>query len=242
MHDWETFGGRRSDAILECVLVCVLALFITLTEVGIAPATDVRLEAVSAQSCELNRILDRIDSHYRETDSFRAKFTEQISSVGGLTRSRSGIVYYQRPGKMRWEFAAPELETIVSDGVIVYNYEPDLNQVIETPLKRLLRSPGATAFLLGMGDLRSEFNASLPAGASADGMLRVVLVPKEGGDRVEVGLDPQTYNLASLVVSDPAGNVTTLHFTDFETKREFPSSLFKFAVPDGADIVRTPGA
>jgi len=41
---------------------------------------------------------------------------------------------------MRWEFAAPEVQTIVSDGEMLYSYDPDLNQVVEAPLKQALKS------------------------------------------------------------------------------------------------------
>ena len=54
-------------------------------------------------------------------------------------------------------------ELIVSDGKQLYNYEPDLNQVIETPLEQAFRSSSFAAFLLGIGNVQRDFNASLPA-------------------------------------------------------------------------------
>ena len=81
---------------------------------------------------------------------------------------------------MRWEFAGPKAETIVSDGNIVYSYEPDLNQVIETPVKQILKSPSATAFLLGFGDLRDDFGASFTSSAPDDGLIHLTTGAQRG--------------------------------------------------------------
>ena len=61
---------------------------------------------------------------------------------------------------MRWEFSGEDQELIVSDGKQLYNYQPDLNQVIETPLAQAFRSSSFAAFMLGIGNVQRDFNAS----------------------------------------------------------------------------------
>ncbi len=200
------------------------------------------LAGLDTGSARLDRILTRVQNHYRETNSFHAKFTEQVASPGGMKKNRTGSVYYLKPGRMRWEFAAPDTETIVSDGTIVYSYEPDLNQVIETPVKQILKSPSATTFLLGFGDLRRDFKASFTSPVPADGLIHLTLVPKDGGNQAEVALDQRTLNLAALQLTDAVGDKTVFRFTDWTNNPALADSLFEFEVPQGADIVRTPGA
>ncbi|HTW89142.1 MAG TPA: outer membrane lipoprotein carrier protein LolA [Candidatus Binataceae bacterium] len=190
----------------------------------------------------LESILTRVQNHYRDTNSFHAKFTEEVTSPGGMKKTRTGVVYYLKPGRMRWEFAAPDTETIVSDGTIVYSYEPDLNQVIETPVKQILKSPNATTFLLGFGDLRRDFKASTPSPTPGDGLIHLTLVPKDGGNQAEVGLDRRTLNLVTLRLTDAVGDRTLFQFSDWTNNPALQDSLFKFEVPPGADIVRTTGA
>jgi len=143
---------------------------------------------------------------------------------------------------MRWEFDAPQTETVVSDGHKLYDYQPDLNQVLEVPLDRAFKSAAPLSFLLGMGDLRRDFNVSIPAHAASDPMLRVVLTPKGGGDRVEMGLNPSTYDLMAAKVTDALGNTTSIRFTSVQTNVQLADSMFRFQVPPGADVVLPPGA
>jgi outer membrane lipoprotein carrier protein len=206
----------------------------------VLPAGEQPLPAQPGSS-ELKDVLRRIQRHYRLTDSFSAKFTEEIVPVGGTKRVREGLVYYRRPGRMRWDFAAPQGETIVSDGKLVYSYQPDLNQVIEIPIKQAFKSASATAFVLGIGNIERDFNASLAPSQASNGPVRVELVPKAGGDKIQVGLDPRTYDVVTLKLTDGIGNVTELHFSDIRTNIGLKDSLFVFTAPEGADIVGAPG-
>ena len=185
----------------------------------------------------LGKALDGLQRHYRESRSFSAKFREEIAAVGAPKRTRTGTVYFLKPGRMRWEFDEPSKELIVSDGTQLYNYDPELNQVVEAPLAQALRSPGATEFLLGAGDVAKDFNASLLDGAS-NGLTNLKLVPKSEGNTVELGLDPNSYDVETIRVIDQLGNVTSLKFTDIVNNTPVSDSIFKFAIPPGADIVR----
>ncbi len=206
----------------------------------VLPAAEESLPA-RAESSDLKDVLRRIQRHYRLTDSFSAKFTEEITPVGGIKRVREGSVYYRRPGRMRWDFASPQGETVVSDGKLVYSYQPDLNQVIEVPIEQAFKSASATAFLLGIGNIERDFDASLVPSQASDGLVRVKLVPKAGGDKIQVGLDSKTYDVVTLELTDGIGNVTELHFSDIKTNIGLKESLFVFTTPEGADIVREPG-
>lgn len=198
--------------------------------------------AAAPEKPSLDAILDGIQRHYEATRSFRADFTEELTSVGGPKRTRQGTVYYRKPGRMRWEFDEPQRATIVSDGATLYSYEPDLNQVVESPLAQLIKSASATAFLLGIGNIRRDFDASLPAAAPPAGLVSVALVPKGGGQRIELGLDATTYDVLALRITDTLGNLTVLHFKNIQTNVALADALFTFKVPAGADIVHAPQA
>lgn len=189
---------------------------------------------------ELRAILTQWQKHYDETSTFQANFVETISRVGANERVRRGRVYFSKPGRMRWEFAAPDAQSIVSDGTTLYTYDPDLNQVIETPLRSALRNPGAAAVLLGLGEIEEHFDASLAPVTGPRHLIGIALKPRGAGETVEVGLDPSSYDIATLRVRDSLGNVTSLVFTDIENNVDLSESLFRFEAPEGADIVQTP--
>jgi outer membrane lipoprotein carrier protein len=227
----------------SCVLaVAVLTALIASGAGPSAAAGDNGSGAAQAQTGQESQLLDRIQDHYQHTTSFSAKFTEELIGISASKRTRYGRVSYKRPGRMRWEFDAPQTETVVSDGRKLYDYQPDLNQVLEVPLDRAFKSAAPLSFLLGMGDLRRDFNVSIQPYAASDPMLRVVLTPKGGGDRVEMGLNPSTYDLMAAKVTDALGNTTSIRFNSVRTNVQLADSMFRFEVPPGADVVLPPGA
>ena len=218
-----------------------LAIAIALMATVVTPAHSETIAQVSAPvNSDLKQVLTRLQRHYRDTNSFSAKFNEVITTVGAPQRERSGVVSFRKPGRMRWEFAAPEVQTIVSDGEMLYSYDPELNQVVQTPLKQALKSSSATSFLLGMGNINRDFKAAFANSIASDGLVHLLLDSKGGGYKIEIGLDPKTYNLMTLTLTDQLGDVTKVDFSDIHNNVELPDSTFAFKTPAGADIVNAP--
>ena len=192
----------------------------------------------------LDAIVSRIQQHYQATQTLSADFDEQLTGISGVKRVRSGHVDYGKPGKFRWEFSEPEKETIVSDGKLLYDYQPDLDQVLEMPLEQAFRSAAPVAFLLGFGDLKRDYDTTLlpAAHTSTAQLLTVALVPKAGGDRLELGLEPHSYDLRTVKVTDAIGNVTIISFTHVVRNAPLKDGLFSFQIPEGADVIQAPQA
>ncbi len=209
-------------------------------------AAPVRSETIAPAgapaSKDLKQVLDRLQRHYRDTNSFSAKFSEEIATVGAPKRKRQGTVSFRKPGRMLWEFEDPEKQTIVSDGETLYSYDPDLNQVVETPLKKALKSSSATSFLLGIGNINRDFKAAFATPAKPTGLVDLILDAKAGGYKIEVGLDPKTYNLTTLMLIDQLGDTTRIDFSDIHDNVELPESIFAFKAPAGADVVTAPAS
>ena len=104
-------------------------------------------------------------------------------------------------------------------------------------MNKALKS-SATAFLLGLGNIRRDFKVSLPPASSSDGLTHVILTPKGGGDTMELGLDPKSYDIVNFKLTNQVGGVTELKFSDIRTNVALDDTLFTFSVPEGADIVR----
>ncbi|HKV55141.1 MAG TPA: outer membrane lipoprotein chaperone LolA [Candidatus Binataceae bacterium] len=189
----------------------------------------------------VDALVAQLQRHYQATQSFSAKFKETVTRAGGNPVERSGVISYQKPGKLRWDFATPQPETIVSNGKTIFDYDPGLNQVVETPLHQALKSQAAAAFLLGVGNLQRDFKATPVARGAATGLDEVALTPRGGGEQIEVGIDPGTYNIATLVIGDSMGNRTELTFTEIELNKPLQASQFEFTPPGGADIVNSQG-
>jgi outer membrane lipoprotein carrier protein len=224
------------------MLAAMLVLVGVAASYGRGDAEVLADETSAAQPAELKSLLARLQRHYQQTDSFSALFKETVARVGAPPQDRSGTVYFHKPGRVRFEFGDPQLETIVSDGNLLYDYDPGLNQVMETPLKNAIKTQAVAAFLLGIGNVDRDFKASRPASPANDGLMHLLLTPKRGGDDIELGLDPHTLNIASLRLEDALGNVTRISFSDIDTNVAIEASRFEFKTPAGADVVTSSGA
>jgi outer membrane lipoprotein carrier protein len=211
---------------------------VTISAIMIAVCAAMPVYAAQDSGANVKHVLDSIQRRYQDTQSFSASFSEELSTVGAAKRERSGTVYFMKPGKMRWNFESPDTETIVSDGTTMYNYDPDLDQVVETPLKQALASSSAAAFLLGVGKLEHDFSATL--GPATAGTQEITLVPKAGGNQIELTVDSTSYDIEGLKLKDQLGNTTTISLSDIKRNTPFSDSMFAFKVPQGADIVSAP--
>ncbi len=218
--------------VFEFAIAVLLAIGTALADGSVALKTPV--------NHELRQVLDRLQRHYRDTNSFSAKFSEEIAIVGAAKRERAGTVSFRKPGRMRWDFTEPEKQTIVSDGETLYSYDPDLNQVVQTALKNALKSSTATSFLLGMGNLDRDFSAEFATPPTRGAVIRLKLNAKAGGYRIEIGLDPKTYDLVTLTLTDQLGDVTNVKFSDIRNNVRISEDLFAFKAPAGADVVTAP--
>ena len=224
-------------------IVLTLLLAVLVSAIGLASSyrdSDAKVltaDRASTNSADLKSILAKLQRHYQETDSFSATFKQTVTRVGAPPKVRTGTVYLEKPGRVRFDFGEPQPETIVSDGKLLYDYDPGLNQVMETPLKSAIKTQAAAAFLLGVGDVQRDFKATRIATPANDGLTYLLMSPKHGGEDIAIGLDPHTTNIVSLKLADALGNVTEFHFSDFETNVPIEASRFDFRMPEGADVI-----
>jgi len=65
-----------------------------------------------------------LEQRYRHASTLRAVFFQRYSDGNGGVAAESGIVYFSRPGRMRWEYESPESKLFLVDGTNVWFYVP----------------------------------------------------------------------------------------------------------------------
>jgi len=82
------------------------------------------------------RILARIREKFRRPELMQGRFTQTTTFADSTdTMVASGRIWLQGPDKMRWEYAEPEKQVLVSDGRNIWYYTSDLNQVMTGSVK-----------------------------------------------------------------------------------------------------------
>ena len=180
--------------------------------------------------------VDRLKAFISGAKTAEADFTQTVSGKSGkITQQVSGKMAFARPGKFRWDYAAPYEQVIVGDGVKLWLYDADLNQVTTRKLGDALS--GTPAALLA-GDNAIEKLFTLKDAGTTDGLEWLVAVPKNKDttfEKIRMGFKGDT--LAQMELADNFGQRTTLKFSRFERNPTLSPTRFKFTPPKGADVI-----
>src|ERR1700745_3518168 len=96
---------------IATLLSMIMLLSLQLAGPGMSRARAVTIPEASAAN--VAAVLDHFQRHYQATTSFTARFDQTITRPGAPSIRRSGIIYYQKPGRLRWEFEGSQPQTIV---------------------------------------------------------------------------------------------------------------------------------
>jgi outer membrane lipoprotein carrier protein len=192
--------------------------------------------------------VDVLAQFMKQARSGRADFTQVVTSPSrpGQTpraKTSSGRFEFQRPGKFRFDYRKPFVQTLVADGQTLWMHDVDLNQVTARAQSQVLGSTPA-ALLTAASDLQAlktdfKFSPEPDQGGlqwvratpqSPDGQIRAVMV----GLRASAS-GPE---LAVLDVQDSLGQRSVLTFSGFELNPALPANTFVFKAPAGADVIR----
>jgi outer membrane lipoprotein carrier protein len=152
-----------------------------------------------------------------------------------VKKESSGRFALARPGKFRWDYAAPNEQTIVSDGKKLWVYDHELAQVTVKPLDGALASSPA-ALLGGQGKLADNFKVT---DVGADGALYwIELEPKVDDaefEKVRLGLGAKFIEVMEL--TDAFGQLTRITLKDAVLNGTLAKATFNFVPPAGVDVV-----
>lgn len=197
------------------------------------------LVVFAAEETKTDEIVDNLQKSYESAADFTADFRQE-TELQTLNRTLKawGKVSFKRPGKMFWRYEEPKAQWVLADGKNLYFYQPEQRQVIKSPLKNAFRSDVPLTFLLGIGNLKRDFKVT---SKGMDAGLHVLqLGPKDGSagvDEVTLGVDPKSFNIGWARIRDPAGNLTTVRFSNMKKGVGLNDSVFRAQIPAGVDVV-----
>jgi outer membrane lipoprotein carrier protein len=193
----------------------------------------------AAESKNAEQIVDALQKNYDATIDFVADF-KQETEVKSLNRSLTawGKLSFKRPGKMLWRYEEPKGQIVLTDGSHLYFLQPEQNQVIKSPLKNAFRSDIPLSFLLGLGNLKKDFNAVLKASEKDEYILRLEPKGEAGGfSEILLGVSRSSADIVWVSIRDAANNLTSLRFSNMKKSVGLQDSLFRINIPQGVDIV-----
>lgn len=171
-----------------------------------------------ALSPEQTEAINRISGYFNSFRTLRGEFT-QISPKGNMS---TGTMYISKPGKMRFDYAAPNPFLLVSDGKWVTLKDRARERGDQVPLSatplRIVVAPEV--------DLLRDTNVL--GIEQADGISQVVLEDKKGSvsGRIMLVFDDNRNELQQWVIIDGKGRRTTVTLSNLEPDVKIDPKLF----------------
>ena len=180
--------------------------------------------------------LERFRTFVRDTQSARTEFEQKVFDRDKrLVQASSGSFAFQRPGRFRWQIRVPYEQLIVGDGVRVWIYDPDLNQVTVRSMGKALGSTPA-ALLAGDKDVERAFELSNVGTVAGLEWLEARPRDRDAGfERIRLGLNRD--GVAAMELYDHFGQTTLLQFSRFVRNPQLDPGAFRFTPPKGADVL-----
>jgi outer membrane lipoprotein carrier protein len=182
-----------------------------------------------------------LQQKYDHVTDFSADFVHAYR--GGVLKQQAtekGKLLVKKPGKMRWEYTAPEKKLFVSDGRKIYSYIPQDRQVIVSTLPRDDQAPTPALFLTGKGDITRDFNVAFDKVADAPaGSIALKLTPKRRQPDYEsltLVVEPKTLTLQMLITVDAQGGRSAFTFSNLKENVGLSDNQFVFQMPKNVDV------
>ena len=208
-------------------------------------------------------IVRALEAHYHNAKTLKAIFLERYRAGRGSLQVESGTVYFSRPGRMRWEYEAPERKLFVVDGKTVWFYVPADHTATRAPIKESTDWRTPLALLTGKAKLsnlcdridlaadlpgeaghvvlrcrpKGEANKSAAAPSPPGGGDSGLASPDQPFDEVLLEVDPTTGELADVRILQPGGIELDYRFGNWAENPPLNDALFHFQAPAGVAIV-----
>ena len=171
----------------------------------------------------------------------QGRFTQTTTFADSTdTMVASGRIWLQGPDKMRWEYAEPEKQVLVSDGRNIWYYTPDLNQVMTGSVKDIKEARIIVNLLSRLDNRIEGFNLETRRDKNR---LVLILVPKKEVEappfeRLEIYFSEPDLNLMETRLVDLFANRIAITYRwDGHPGKPRPQAFFMFVPPPGCDVM-----
>lgn len=194
--------------------------------------------SIFAQTQADSSSLERLDALLGNIETLAADVVQLIvESDGGVLEESEIQMLLKKPDGFYWETLTPFPELIVTDGSTLWNYQPDLEQVV----------------IEDWDSSRSELAAQLLSGniESLDGDYTIASVTPADSEHQEFELTPRTADnvyqlisinfmreeLESIYLNSKNGQQTVWRFENVIRNAAIADAQFQFVPPENIEII-----
>ena len=201
-----------------------------------------------------SEVVKNVKKKFADMKSYTADFKIQTVNNKKITNMK-GKATYKSPGKIRYEFAEPDGDLIVSDGKTLWIYIKKINAVGKQDLEINKQNTSGepifqSASPAGLNRLFRKYhykfdNISQPRNANNDGKSYFVLSLEQrekigGFENMLLFIDAETYLVKKTIATDSRGKQTTIEFVNMVLDPEVEDGTFNYHISGNSKIVNNP--
>lgn len=201
-----------------------------------------------------SEVVKKIKKKFSDVNSYSADF-RITTKEGKKTRSMNGTCLYKKPGKIRYDFASPAGDAIVSDGKTLWIYIKRLQAVGKQDLTLDKETKSGAVFTSsspeGLNRLFRKYHYKFdntkqprkidPKDSAEYFVLALDQREKIGGfEKMTLYVDSSSYLIRKAEAVDGRGKETTIQFSNMDLNREIEDGIFNFHISGNAKIVNNP--
>ena len=198
------------------------------------------LNATSAvMASDVDDLSAKLQSHQR----LSAKFQQYSLGEGSAREEVSeGVLWLEGSEKFRWETKKPFPQVIVSDGISLWVYDPDLEQVTRRPLGEGEVMTPARVLGGSLSQLQSYFDVALIDAGASNTLYELKPLQADQAEFKRLRMLFTEDRLAELLIEDTLGQRSLIMLTDITFPESFDATFFQFEPPIGVDLIEVGGS
>lgn len=205
-----------------------------MTKAGMVMGVAALLCAGSVRGADKPALLARLSARARETRTLQGEFTQRSRvKLFKKEMKSSGRFAYERPGRVRWQFLAPDPSTLIVDGdkatLSMPDYPPQLFDLKKDAGMRAVFSQ--VELWLGGESLADADRDYVLVAAGNDEAPVLKLTPRPGtfvekaAREIELRFDGKLL-LRTIILREPGGDEKEIEFTKMERNVKLPPTAF----------------
>ena len=179
---------------------------------------------------ELSNMLNKMKSL---TGDFKQKVTDQN---GATLQEVSGEFFFKKPNLFKWDYLKPVKSQLISDGELLYLYDPDLKQVVISQLKKI--GGVSPAMLLVTKDIESLFKITIVKDKKGINWFKAVPHEPEKANFKKVFINFVEDKLKFMRIIDGFDNKTEIQFINIDQNKKINDAFFLFNTPEDIDVIK----
>jgi len=180
---------------------------------------------------------EQLAEQLQSMDSLTARFNQSITDArGDQLQQAEGTLAVKRPRRFYWRTESPYEHLVVTDGILLWLYDIDLEQITKQPFSADLDRAPALLLSGELEEINKQYTIKLQRLGRDE--LQFTLLPNNADSLFRLlTISFGKHGLKAMTLKDSFDQLTEISFSDVKLNPRLKDKLFEFTPPEGIDVI-----